>query len=64
MDKDLRFYIIPKMKGESRTRSWKNDGDLSEAEIRIFDEGRVYVKVSNNVESTYYITFLKGTEKY
>lgn len=63
LDKDLRFHIIPHMKDAARTTIVENGGKVSEAEMRIFDNDRVFVKASNEVESTSYGKFLKGIKK-
>lgn len=63
LEKDLRFHIIPTMKDAARSTISENGGNITEAEMRIFDNERVYVKASNDVESTSYGTFLKGIKK-
>jgi hypothetical protein len=62
-DRDLRFHIIPNMKEAARAAILENGGNVSEAEIRIFDKEQVCVKASNDVESIAHGTFLKGIKK-
>ncbi|RST71482.1 hypothetical protein D4T97_018475 [Siminovitchia acidinfaciens] len=63
LDRDLRFQIIPDMKDAARETINENGGNKSEAEMRIFHHDRVYVRASNDVESTSYGKFLKGIKK-
>lgn len=63
LDDDLRFHIIPAMKAAAKDTIHENNGNTSEAEIRIFEKERIYVKASNNVESTAYGDYLKGIKK-
>lgn len=63
LDRDLRFHIIRDMKEAARETITENGGDKSEAEMRIFHNERVYVRASNDVESTSYGKFFKGIQK-
>ncbi|VEF49207.1 helicase/secretion neighborhood TadE-like protein [Bacillus freudenreichii] len=63
LDRDIRFHIIKDMKDAARATINDNGGNTSEAEISIFHNDRIYVRASNDVETTAYGNFLKGIKK-
>ena len=63
LENDIRHHIIQKMKNEAAAVIADNNGNVDGAEMRVFEDGRIYVKASNNVESTSYKNYFSGIKK-
>lgn len=59
---DIEYQIFPDMRSAVQDSIRNNDGSLSGAKIG-FDDGRIYVKASNNFIATSYDGFLKDFSK-